>query len=621
LHEKWFRKNVRVEVEGGKEAEHYGESGIVTNVDEKAEQLSIITDKVGITVKISQVALRTERECLTRPYFNFSRLSDQKLTLMLHQLGQYDPAASAPLESISISKPVRLEDQHLRLFSLVLSSTFPTCQFRFFDAQYFMRRAFGEHDEEEVKEELFQWMRSAMSQKPKLFFPIHCDESEEHPLGHWTLLVIESAGKHVRYYDTLNSINEICLSKATKILSVLGLDQNVERTNMWRQKGDECCEAVMHYFELEVRHLAGEGWGTVRNLHPEHRLAIRNILKRFQENLEKFRRKWCNETQIAELKEKSLKEMIQKQIPKDVIAQIELDKLRGLAEAVGQLSTQHKDLPGLILPAPKPVPKLKARKPRILPKPSEVEEVGALEVEKDGIPCFGGDESQEPSSSSGGAGVQEPALSGPAAFKAQVDGMMLDAQQELLEQDPVEVPEQSEDEAGDVDQVVLEKLDELQQGEKGFNQWVWSLTEDQKNIVIKHTFGESAEYHQLWRYVAYVKSTATFQGCAKCRYFACEKCDASKAQNYVLRHGTTPSWWNKLKKACVQGCQYHGAKQYTKQYTKQYQAVYQAVPSSIPSSIPAKKNKKQKKTYIYIYTLYFLFFIRPFRITLSFPDF
>ena len=63
--------------------------------------------------------------------------------------------------------------------------------------------------------------------------------------------------------------------------------------------------------------------------------------------------------------------------------------------------------------------------------------------------------------------------------------------------------------------------------------------------------GDTAEYSQAFRYLLYVKGNNTYQGCGKCRYTACEKCDHGKAQNYVLRHGDVPKWFSKLKKACI----------------------------------------------------------------------
>ena len=49
------------------QAEHYGEYGLVTAVDEKLKQVSILTEKLAITVLASAVQVRTERECTSQP--------------------------------------------------------------------------------------------------------------------------------------------------------------------------------------------------------------------------------------------------------------------------------------------------------------------------------------------------------------------------------------------------------------------------------------------------------------------------------------------------------------------------------------------------------------------------
>ena len=69
----------------------------------------------------------------------------------------------------------------------------------------------------------------------------------------------------VRYYDGLEQLNEICLSKAQHLLSIIAgadsrlLSKPLVRTNSLRQKADECTEMLMHYFEIEVRASANEG--------------------------------------------------------------------------------------------------------------------------------------------------------------------------------------------------------------------------------------------------------------------------------------------------------------------------------------------------------------------------
>ena len=191
-----------------------------------------------------------------------------------------------------------------------------------------------------------------------LLFPLQCPESDDHQIGHWTLLAIhreeEIQKSSVRYYETLNDMNEICFSKALKMLNILELPQaGFDRCNKLKQKSDESAEVVMHYAELEVRHIAGEGWGTVRCLHPNHRTKIRQTLSRFQTSLEPVRLQWVENSAIEELQKTYLRLVAEKNVGKVAIAELELKKIRQLSEAVAELIHEH--LPRLELP------KLKAK--------------------------------------------------------------------------------------------------------------------------------------------------------------------------------------------------------------------------------------------------------------------
>ena len=86
--------------------------------------------------------------------------------------------------------------------------------------------------------------------------PIQCEESAEHSLGHWTLLVVAKERSETvgRYYRTLNELKEVCYRKAAEILEVIGL-LPPKRTNRFMQKEAECAEVVMHHTEMEVRRM------------------------------------------------------------------------------------------------------------------------------------------------------------------------------------------------------------------------------------------------------------------------------------------------------------------------------------------------------------------------------
>ena len=69
-------------------------------------------------------------------------------------------------------------------------------------------------------------------------FPVHCPQQDEHPDGHWTLLSLEKADDEspvkVRYFETLDTANEVCLSRANKLLDICGVDAKAERCNTFQ---------------------------------------------------------------------------------------------------------------------------------------------------------------------------------------------------------------------------------------------------------------------------------------------------------------------------------------------------------------------------------------------------
>ena len=616
----WLRKHVRVEAESDAVSRHYGAFGIVTQVHEETKGVTVLTEKASFVVPLSEVAVRTERECLVRTWFNFSRVSPQKQTLMLHQLGYWDPESAPPIFSVAATRPKRLQDSHLRIWALALSVTFPKESFEIFDPQFFLRRVIGDAREADIAERLEMRIKEAFESKDLLLFPLQCPQMDDHEMGHWTLLAVQKKPQAVRYYEPLDEPNEICFSKALQVLSILGMGDQLEVTNKFRQISDECCECVMHYEELEVRHLAGEGWGSVKSLHPEHRLTIRTILKRFSDNMERFRKAWMGDEAEERVKREALKSWAEDKVGKAALAQVEIDKLQKIAEAVAELSSEHKDMPGLILPTPKPKPKLKAKVAQVKDKQvkqahegkpgssgSSVEtgsapedkqkldkymkkglhpelqtvisEAGEPGVAGSGEPGEGGEPSGEPGEpcesgegADGSPPCEEPggepceaqakqdevvpAVSQPgsasepqpaAAFSAAVSEQVKAAEAACEAKEQLELVDLFSD-----DESVLEKMDELEQGEKKFEAWVRDLTSAQKQLIIRRHFSSSEEWDQIWRYLGYVRSTQTNQGCGKCRFNSCEKCCWDKSLNYVLRHGSVPFWWKKYRRGCLQ---------------------------------------------------------------------
>ena len=342
-------KSVRVVKEVDEHATNYGITGTCTGVDEILHQVTITGDREAVTAPMDAVEVKTLRQCKNAEFMSFTRVSEAKKRCMVFEVAGWDPLASIPLSPVTLSKPKRLEDEHLRLWNVVLRATFPKANFLLFDPSVYLHRLFLAFDKETALQE---GIRQAFTKKDLLLFPLQCPESKEHNLGHWTLLAIDPKGQ-VRYYESMNEVNDICLHRASQILSILGLPQEkLVRINNFRQKSDECTEVVMHYAEIEVRHLAGEGWGATKGLHPHHRVTMRKTLGRFSSNLEATRKDWLLSCEKEDIQKKLLKLHIEQKVGKAAGAQLELAKLRALSDTVAKVMQEYdKNLPRLDLPA------------------------------------------------------------------------------------------------------------------------------------------------------------------------------------------------------------------------------------------------------------------------------
>ena len=107
--------------------------------------------------------------------------------------------------------------------------------------------------------------RASVLEPGRHLFPVHCPQCAEHPDGHWTLLSLERKDDEsplkVRYFESLDKANEVCLSRAKKLLQCCGVEALLERCNTFRQSGDDCVWWVFHYAEVEARMEHGEGLG------------------------------------------------------------------------------------------------------------------------------------------------------------------------------------------------------------------------------------------------------------------------------------------------------------------------------------------------------------------------
>jgi hypothetical protein len=524
---------VRVETEAEGHTQHYGKSGFVVGIQGEPDepQVTFFSDNGSTTVPLELITQRREREIQGRHYYAFGHSGFNTKTMMLHQLGYWRWSEAEPIETVTNKHPPMLEGHHLRLWDLVLSSTFAKSGCHLVDPVSVLHTIFQDEDvSEERKNYLVSGIMNAFKQRHvhKLLVPIHCPEMPEHLLGHWTLLVIEKLPDKpltmpsVRYYETMAEDNEICFSKALRMLTLLGIPSEAEtmqRTNVALQSGAECTEQVMYYMELEYRHQMMEGWGTIKCFRA-HRPTIRTQLSRFSKNLEAHRLVWLQKEKENELKEKILKSQLEDMAGKAMVAQIEIDKLRKMVEAVAQFNTEdHLGLPDIALPEAKPKAKAKS-KPKAKPKPK----------------------------AKAAAAVSEPVVSEPEAGKP--------LEPEPAEPEPAGVqPGEPEPEAVQpvepADQVVLlddpeieAKLEELQALEGKLDKWLKTVSVDQKESLCKRLYETREGWSEMKAYHTFVKQSETFKVCSKCRMQSgCEKCDSEKTLNYLLRHGQVPPWF------------------------------------------------------------------------------
>ena len=372
-------------------------------------------------------------------------------------------------------------------------------------------------------------------------------------------------------------MNEVCFSKAQHLVDIIAavdkglLSKPLERTNILKQKADECTEMFMHYFELEVRASAGEGWGATKTLHPEHRRQIRNALKLWSMNLEQVRLKWQEAEKASSTKKKVLSQWVQLQIGEIAKADVELDKLYEVAAKVAQLLSKHSDLPGFVLPKRLPKPKAKS-KPKAKPTAKALQSAEAVASEPATEASEPAVEASEPVAAQPEAAVAEPLGAVEPTVAAQPEAAVAvetEAAQPEAAQPEAAVavePEADQPEAAvaispeawlqgskpitivllDEDKAEVEaKLAELSAGEIAYKEWRDRLSTAQKLMIIDEWYAKAENYNSLKKMVELVKSKQTLGTCSKCRWgeLGCERCNYEQSLNYVLRWGHVASWF------------------------------------------------------------------------------
>ena len=196
-----------------------------------------------------------------RDLFDFRRQSQQSKLRILGRCGMTDVMRSAPLEPVGNN--FQPEGFHIQLWMTLLEQVFP--ELIGYNVE-FLEVLLSADPENQEKTKTFEAEVQASVRRPgRHLFPVHCPQQDEHPDGHWTLLSLEKADGEsplkVRYFETLETANEVCLSRANNIIQACGVVEPPERSNTFRQSGDECTWWVLHYAEVEARMHHDEGLG------------------------------------------------------------------------------------------------------------------------------------------------------------------------------------------------------------------------------------------------------------------------------------------------------------------------------------------------------------------------
>ena len=193
-------------------------------------------------------------------------------------------------------------------------------------------------------------VKASLRSPGRHLFPVHCPQQPEHPDGHWTLLSLENSDDKsplkVRYFETLDTANEACLSRANKLLKLCGVEASAERCNAFRQSGDDSAWWVLHYAEVEARQHHGEGLGACMSMgNAMRKLQLKRCLKLASDQLEAARKKWKQDEEKQQAQAEALTSMVQKKVGRIHYVRVELNRLsQRAALAAEEIHKGTKDL-------------------------------------------------------------------------------------------------------------------------------------------------------------------------------------------------------------------------------------------------------------------------------------
>ena len=142
----------------------------------------------------------------------------------------------------------------------------------------------------------------------------------------------------MRYFETLDTANEVCLRRAKKLMTLCGVRGEAERCNTFRQSGDDCTWWVLHYAEVEAREHHGEGQGACLSLkHEERKPQLKRCLKLASQQLEAARNTWLQKEQKEMAQTEAMRRMVQKRIGHKAYVRAELEKMRQRAALAAEV--------------------------------------------------------------------------------------------------------------------------------------------------------------------------------------------------------------------------------------------------------------------------------------------
>ena len=193
--------------------------------DEKAK----VSKETVLAEHSAEVDLKAKKP---RPLFDFRRQSFENKLRILGRCGITDVMRSAPLEPVG-GKDFKPEGFHTQLWMTLLEQVFP--ELIGYNVDLLEGLLSEEMQNEKTREKLEAEIRQSVLTEGRHLFPVHCPEIPEHPDGHWTLLSLvrsKDEGLSWRYYETLNTPNEVCALRAERILSICGVDAKAVRCSI-----------------------------------------------------------------------------------------------------------------------------------------------------------------------------------------------------------------------------------------------------------------------------------------------------------------------------------------------------------------------------------------------------